>query len=378
MVLALAAILAGCKPKPQPPPPPEVEVLTVEPTNVPIFEEWIGTLDGFVNAQIRAQVTGYLRSQNYTEGSEVHKGDLLFEIDPRPFRAALDQALGKLAQDQAQQGRTEEDVKRYAPLAKEQAISQEQLDDAVQANLAAKAQLQADQAAVETAQFNLGFTRITAPIDGLAGIALAQIGDLVSPSSGALTTVSTINPIKVYFQISEQSYLEFWLRRDLGGAGTNIDLRLILSNGSTYSEPGHVLFADRSVNPNTGTLQIVGAFPNPKFILRPGQYGRVRAQTRVAEGAFVLPQRAVAEVQGAFQVTTVTDTNNTHVAHIQPVKVGSQIGSDWIIESGLKRGDRVIVEGILKVTRDGTPVTPKPWTPPKSADAASQSDAATQ
>ena len=225
-MLLMAA--AGCKKKAAPTPPPEVRVITLTPTNVPIFEEWIGTLDGFVNAQIHAQVTGYLLAQNYREGSEVKKSDLLFQIDPRPFQAGLDQALAKLSQDKAQAGKTEEDVKRFTPLAQEQAISQEQLDDAVQANLAADALVKADEAAVENAQLNLGFTKITSPIDGLAGTALAQIGDLVGQSSSVLTTVSTINPIKVYFQVSEQSYLNFWRHHAAGsGAETNLELQLI-------------------------------------------------------------------------------------------------------------------------------------------------------
>ena len=216
-------VVAGCKKKPAAPPPAEVQIITLAATNVPIFEEWIGTLDGFVNAQIRAQVSGYLLKQNYAEGSAVKTSDVLFEIDPRPLQAALDQTLAKLAQDQAQAGKTELDVKRFTPLAKEQAISQEQLDNAVQADIGAKALVKSDEAAVENAQLNLGFTKIKSPIDGLAGIALAQIGDLLSPSSGLLTTVSTINPIKVYFQISEQSYLNFWRHHAAGsGAETNL------------------------------------------------------------------------------------------------------------------------------------------------------------
>ena len=341
------------------PPPPEVQIITVAPTNVPIFEEWIGTLDGYVNAQIHAQVTGYLLAQNYAEGTEVKKGDLLFQIDPRPFQAALDQANAKLEQDQAQLGKTELDVKRYTPLAKEQAISQEELDNAIQANLAAKAQVQADVAAVKSAQLNLGFTKITSPIDGLAGIAMAQIGDLVGQSGSVLTTVSTLNPIKVYFQISEQSYLNFWRHHAAGsGAETNLELQLIFADGSVYPEKGKFFFADRQVNPNTGTLQIVGLFSNANLILRPGQYGRVRAQTRSVTNALLVPQRAVAELQGTYQVAVVGETN---AVHLQNVKVGEQIGADWIIESGLKPGDRVVVEGLQKA-KAGTEVSPKPFT----------------
>jgi len=347
----------GCKKKPAPAPPPEVQVITLTPTNIPIFEEWIGTLDGFVNAQIHAQVTGYLLAQDYREGSEVKKGDLLFQIDPRPFQAGLDQALAKLAQDKAQAGKTEQDVKRDTPLAQEQAISQEQLDDAVQANLAADAQVKSDEAAVENAQLNLGFTKITSPIDGLAGTALAQIGDLVGQSSSVLTTVSTINPIKVYFQVSEQSYLAFWWGLAGSGNADEFPLQLFFSDGSVYPETGKFFYADRQVNPNTGTLQIFGLFPNANFILRPGQYGRVRAQTQTKTNVLIVPQRAVVQLQGSYQVAIVGETNT---AHLQPVTVGEQVGSDWIIESGLKPGDRVVVEGTQKA-KEGTVVNPRPF-----------------
>jgi RND family efflux transporter MFP subunit len=351
-------IAAGCKKKPPSPPPPEVQVIVVTATNVPIFEEWIGTLDGFVNAQIRAQVTGYLLSQNYTEGSEVKKGDLLFQIDPRPFQATLDQAKAKLAQDKAQLDLTALDVKRYVPLAKEQAVSQQELDNAVQANLGMAAQVKADQAAIENAQLNLGFTKITSPIGGLAGIAQGQIGDLVSQSGAILTTVSTINPIRVYFQVSEQSYMSFW--KHLAGSGSgdkDFPLELIFSDGSIFPEKGKFFFADRQVNPNTGTLQIAGLFPNPGFLLRPGQFGLVRAQTHTVTNALLVPQRAVTQLQDSYQVTIVDGQNK---AHIQPITVGEQISSNWIITSGLKPGDRVMVEGAQKVT-EGAAVNPKPF-----------------
>jgi RND family efflux transporter MFP subunit len=357
LCFSMLLMVVGCKKKAAPAPPPEVQVITLTPTNVPIFEEWIGTLDGFVNAQIHAQVTGYLLEQNYREGSEVKKGDLLFQIDPRPFQAGLDQALARLAQDKAQAGKTELDVKRFTPLAQEQAISQEQLDDAVQANLAADALVKADEAAVENAQLNLGFTKITSPIDGLAGTALAQIGDLVGQSSSVLTTVSTINPIKVYIQVSEQSYLAFWRRLAGSGNADEFPLQLILSDGSVYPQTGKFFYADRQVDPNTGTLQIFGLFPNANFILRPGQYGRVRAQTQTRTNALIVPQRAVVQLQGSYQVTIVGETNT---AHLQPVTVGEQIGSDWIIESGLKPGDRVVVEGTQKA-KEGAVVNPKPF-----------------
>ena len=315
-------------------------------------------MDGFVNAQIRAQVAGYLLTQNYSEGSQVKKGDLLFQIDPRPFQAALNQAQSKLAQDKAQLAKADLDVKRYTPLAKEQAISQEQLDNAIQAQLAAEAQVKADEAAIETAQLNLEFTKITSPVDGLAGTALSQIGDLVSPSSGLLTTVSTIDPIRVYFQVSEQSYLTFWHEHALSGSETNIALQLILSDGSIYPRKGRVFFVDRQVNPNTGTLQVAGLFPNPQSILRPGQYGRVRAQTQLKENVLTVPQRAVTELQGSYQVALITQTNTVH---LQAVKVGEQVGSDWVIENGLKPGDRIVIEGLQKANKEGAMVVPRAW-----------------
>ena len=360
------ALLAGCKKKEAPPPaPPEVLVMTVAPTNVPIFEEWIGTLEGLVNAEIHAQVAGYILTQNYSEGSEVKAGDLLFQIDPRPFQAALDQAKAKLAQDKAQDERNRLDVERYTPLAKDQAVSQQTLDNAVQAKAASEAQIQADLAAIETASVNLGFTRLTSPIDGLAGLATIQIGNLVSPSTPSLTTVSTINPLRVFFQVNEQSYLRFWKKFIL--TGTNDfgapPLQLILSDGSVYPGKGKFAFADRQVNITTGTLQIVGLFPNERYVLRPGQYARIRAETEVRTNALMVPQRAVAELQGSFQLAVVGESNKVSLVS---VKVGRQVGSDWLIDEGLKPGDRVVVEGTQKA-RAGTVVNPKPWTPPKES-----------
>jgi membrane fusion protein, multidrug efflux system len=363
LVFLAIYLITGCKKKSAPPPPPEVQVITLAPTNIPVFEEWIGTLDGYVNAQIRAQVTGYLLVQNYAEGGEVNKGDLLFEIDPRPFQAVLDQANAKLAQDKAQSGKTELDVKRFTPLAQEQAISQEQLDDAVQANLAANAQVKADEAAVENAQLNLDFTKIKSPVDGLAGTASAQIGDLVGQSGSVLTIVSKINPIKVFFQVSEQSYLTFWRQFiNSTNADENSSLQLVFSDGSVYPEKGKFFYADRQVNPDTGTLQIFALFPNANFVLRPGQYGRVRAQTQTKTNALIVPERAVAELQGTYQVALVGETNSVH---LQSVKVGEQVGANWIIENGLKAGDRVVVEGTQKA-KEGMVVNPKPFDPNRS------------
>ena len=340
-----------------------VKVVTVAPHEVPVYKEWIGTLDGYVNAQIRAEVAGYLRSQDYTEGSEVKKGDLLFEIDPRPFQAALDQAKSKLVQDQAQESRTKWDVDRYAPLAKQNAISQQEYNDAVQSNLAARAQVKADEAAVEAAHLNLEFTRITSPIDGLAGIAQAQIGDLVGPTGPVLTTVSQIDPIKAYFTASEQSYLAY--RHAYTNAAEraahekDLQLQLILADGSTYAHPGKFSFAGREVNPTTGTIQLVGVFPNPGYTLRPGQFARVRAMTELRKDTVTLPQRAVSELQGSYQVAVVD--KQEHV-HLQPVSVGEQVGPDWVIEKGLQPGQRVVVEGTQKV-KEGMTVQAQPYSP---------------
>jgi RND family efflux transporter MFP subunit len=353
----LAAIaFSGCKKKAPPTSPPEVQVIIAQATNVPIFQEWIGTLDGLVNAQIRAQVTGYLLTRNYTEGGHVKKGDLLFQIDPRPFEAIVDQALGKTAQDQAQLAKAQLDVARYEPLVKNQAISQADLDNAVQAQRAAEAQVKADEAAVVNARLNVGFTKVTSPIDGLAGIALAQIGDLVGPTGRVLTTVSTIDPMRVFFNVSERSYLGYWRKlMDATNGDNELPLQLILADGSTYPEQGRFFMADRQVSPTTGTLQVAGLFPNPHLILRPGQYGRVRAQVGIKRGVVLVPQRVVSEMQGSYQVTIIDDQNK---AHAVTVEVGEQEGSNWIIEKGLEPGQRIVIEGIEKA-KDGVRVDPK-------------------
>lgn len=361
IVLAAAvAFLEGCDKKQAPPPaPPVVQFITLAPTNVAVTQEWIGTLEGGVNAQIRAQVTGYLLSQNYREGSEVQKGQVLFEIDARPFQATLGQAQAKLAQDQAQLHKTEMDVKRYTPLAKEQAISQEDLDNAIQANLAAQAQVSADRAVITNAELSVGFTKVLSPIKGLAGIALAQIGDLVGPSGTVLTTVSSINPIRVYFSVSEKSYLQYWRRfLDPENTDTNqLALQLVLTDGSVYPYKGKFYLADRQVNPTTGTLQIGGIFPNPNLLLRPGGYARVRAQTETLTNVFLIPQRAVTEMQGTIQVTVVGDDNK---AHVKPVVTGEQIGSNVVVEKGLAQGERLVIEGVDKA-KEGTAVNPEPY-----------------
>lgn len=340
--------------------PPEVDVMTVTQKDVPVYSEWVGTTEGMVNANIRAQVTGYLAKQDYKEGATVKKGDLLFEIDPRTFKAALDQAQAQLAMAKARLGKTELDVKRYKPLAKESAISQQELDDAIQANLAAKAGVQAAEASVEQARLSLGFTRITSPVDGIAGSANAQIGDLVGPTqTGELTTVSTVDPIKVIFPISEQEYMA--LARELAKVGDGTDARrqkleLILADGSVYPHKGDFFFAERQVDVKTGTIRIAVVFPNPGNLLRPGQFGRVRALLSTQKGAIMVPQRAVMELQGSYQVAVVGQDNKVS---IRPVRTGERVGSLWVITSGLQPGERVVVEGIQKV-KSGMLVTPMP------------------
>jgi RND family efflux transporter MFP subunit len=355
---------------------PDVQVVLVEQKDVPIYGEWIGTLDGFSNADVRAQITGYLMKQGYQEGAFVKKGQLLFEIDPRPFQAALDQAKGQLAQAtailanaQAVQGRTELDVNRYTPLAKEQAASQQDLDNAVQNNMAAKAtvataeaQIKSAEAAVETAKINLDFTRLVAPIDGIAGQAQLQVGALVNLSSVPVTSVSTVDPIKVYFTVGEPQYLA-WRKRfptetTRQAAAKNLKLELILADGSTYAHDGVFYFADRQVNESTGAIRIAGLFPNPANILRPGGYGKVRAVIRVQPNALLVPQRAVSELQGGYQVAVVDSDNKVS---IRTVQAGDRVGNQWVIAEGLKQGERVVAEGIQKV-RPGMQVAPKPFT----------------
>jgi len=334
-----------------------VEVVTVTEADVPFYHDWIVVLDGLVNAHIRAQVTGYLVSQNYREGDPINKGDLLFEIDRRPFQAALDQAKGQLAQAEARLGKTELDVKRYAPLVKDKAISQEEYDDAVQANLEAKAAVVSAKAQVEQADLNLGFTRIISPIDGIASIANGQIGDLVGPSTGELTTVSTVDPIKVYYNVTEQAYINFTklfaTERDRYERLGKLEIELILADGAAYPIKGKIYAADRQISPTTGALRVAALFPNPNNALRPGEFGRVRVKFDVASGALLVPQRAVSELQGSYQVAVVEAENKIH---LQPVRVGERSGPLWIIQEGLHPGQVVVVEGIQKV-REGMVVT---------------------
>jgi len=363
--LALLMGAGGCNKTAAPTPagPPEVKVMTVAAQDVPIYQEWIGFLDGSTNAQIRAQVSGYLVAQKYKEGGLVKKGDVLFQIDKRVFQAALDQAKAQLDIAQAQLGKAELDVKRLTPLAKQNAISQEELDDAIQANLAARANVEAAKATAAQSQLNLDFTDVTSLIDGMAGTAQAQIGDLVGPGSGVLTTVSALNPMRAYFSMREQDYLAFcqqftnaeqrWAYR------AEMEFHLILSDDSTYPLPGRWFFTSRQVDVNTGALQGAALFPNPDYILRPGQYAKVRAKAETRRGAVLVPQRAVTELQGTYQVVVVDAENK---AHIKTVQAGAQLGNDWLIEKGLEAGERVVVEGIQKA-REGTVVAPQPYAP---------------
>jgi RND family efflux transporter MFP subunit len=431
IVVVLVIVARSNKPTQAAPKTLEVEVIKVEQTDVPLYSEWIGTTDGMVNAEIKAEVTGYLLRQDYKEGSFVRKGQLLFEIDPRPFQAALDQARGQVAQYQGQleqatsqvtqaeaqvgqansqllqsqaqlnqaqanQVKTQLDVNKYTPLAEQKAVTQQDLDNAVQANLVAKAQVEAARAGVEaaraqlraataqigtakaaissakgqienaravvkTAELNLGFTRVISPIDGIAGIAQAQVGNLITTTSSPLTTVSTVDPIKVYFTLNEKEYLKYnksnLINAQHGASVAQLELELTLSDGSSYPHKGSFFFADRQVDPKTGAIRAAGIFLNPGNVLRPGQYGRVRAVTSTKEEALLVPQRAVTELQGSYQVAVVGADNKIE---IRTVKVGDRSGSQWIIEDGLKPGETVVAEGTQKV-RPGILVNPRPF-----------------
>jgi RND family efflux transporter MFP subunit len=364
---ALIVSASGCgSTKAAPPPPPAtVEVATVLQQDTPIYSEWVATLDGFVNAQIQPHVTGYIIKQNYREGAVVRKGDVLFEIDPRPFRAALDQAKAQLAQSEAQLGKAKLDVERDTPLAQARAIAQSQLDTEVQARLGAQAQVDAAKANMEQAELNLEWTKVTSLVTGIAGIAQVQIGNLVGPNS-ILTSVSQVDPIKTYFTVSEQEFTDFHRRYPTEAIveqqRKRIPLQLILADGNVYEQPGRISFADREVNPATGAIRIAALFPNPNNLLRPGGYGRVRLSVRSHEHALLVPQRAVIELQGSYQVAVVGDDNKVS---IRPVTVGERVGKLWIVNEGLKPGERVVTEGQLKV-RDGASVKPVPAAAPKA------------
>jgi RND family efflux transporter MFP subunit len=338
-----------------------VQVASVVQRDVSIYSEWVATLDGYVNAQIQPQVSGYLIKQDYQEGSFVHKDDVLFEIDPRPFQAVLDQAKAQLAQAEAQLGNATLNVNRDIPEAEANAIARSQLEGDTQTQLAARATVAAGRAAVEQAALNLSFTRVRSLINGIAGIAQVQVGNLVTPST-ILTGVSQVDPIKTYFPIGAEDYLRIADKIhpetvNLLSSGTPIALQLILSNGSAYAHRGGILFADRQVDQQTGTIRIAGAFANPGNILRPGQYAKVRAVTQILKGALLIPQRAVSQLQGSAQVAVVGTDNKVAMRTVQ---TGERIDAMWVITSGLKPGDRVVAEGTQKV-KDGSTVTPMPF-----------------
>jgi membrane fusion protein (multidrug efflux system) len=364
--LVVALTLSACsKSAPPPPPPPDVVVADVIQKDVPIYAEWVGTTEGNITAQIRARVQGYLQRRGYDEGTLVRAGDLLFMIDPRPYQAAFDQARGDLGRAQAVLTKAQQDVTRYTPLAAEKAISQEELDNAVQASRAAKAAVDSSRAMVEKAQLNLDWTQVKSPIDGIAGIAIAQIGDLVSENT-LLTTVSQVDPIKVSFPISEQEYLRYADGIELNNPKPReAKLELILADGNVYPERGRASVANREVDVKTGTMLIVALFPNSRSLIRPGQYAKVRANTETRRGALLVPQRAVQELQGAYQVAVVGADNKVAM---RTVKAGARVGDLWVINEGLKPGERIVVEGLQKV-RDGATVNPKPAEPVAAAQA---------
>jgi RND family efflux transporter MFP subunit len=353
---------AGCsQTSASPPQPPQVQVARVVQKDVSLHSEWVATLDGYVNAQIQPQVTGYLIKQDYREGSFVHKDDVLFEIDPRPFQAILDQAKAQLAQAEAQLENDTLNVKRDIPEAEANAIARSQLENDTQMQLAAKATVAAGRAAVEQAALNLSFTKVRALISGIAGITQVQVGNLVTPAT-VLTAVSQVDPIKTYFPIGAEDYLRIADKIhpetvNLLSSAAPIPLQLILADGSPYAHDGSILFADRQVDQQTGTIRIVGAFANPGNILRPGQYGKVRAVTQILKGALLIPQRAVSQLQGSDQVAVVGPDNKIS---IRAVQTGERVDTMWIISSGLKAGDRVVAEGTQKA-KDGSTVTPVPY-----------------
>ena len=365
-LLISVAVTAGCSRKPAQVAPnaPEVLVTTVQPRDVPRVLERVATLDGFINANINAQVQGYIVSRDYKEGSVVKKGDLLFQIDPRPFQAALAQAKANMAKARATQAKAEADEKRAIDLFNNKVTSPQERDTALQAAAAARADSQADEAAVEQAELNVAYTRVIAPIDGIAGIATAQVGDLVSPTSGALTTISQIDPIKAIVTTGEGPFTDFISRHpdpdERQRYVNSLEFELILGNGSVYPKKGKFYALDRSLDVRTGSIRYEVTFPNPENGLRPGQFGKVRFVADMKKGALVIPQEAVSELQGSYQVVVVDEDNK---ASIRPVKMGERLGPMWEVLEGLKPGDKVIVQGFQRV-RPGSSVTVKDWTPP--------------
>jgi RND family efflux transporter MFP subunit len=374
VVAALAFVSCSRKAPQTVPAAPEVQVTTVQPRDVPRVLERVATLDGFINANINAQVQGYIISRDYKEGSLVKKGDLLFQIDPRPFEAALAQAKGTLAKDQANWAKADADQKRAIDLFNKKVISDQERDTAIAAAGSTKANVEADEAAVKQADLNLGYTKIIAPIDGIAGFANNQVGDLVGPSATSpLTTVSQIDPIKANVTAGESAFTDFFSRypdtAQREALLKRIDFDLILGDGKVYPRKGKFYALDRNLDPKTGSIHYYVTFPNPDATLRPGQYGKVRFVPDTVQNALVVPQEAVTELQGNFQVAVVDQNNKVS---IRPVKTGERIDTMWQITDGLKPGDKVVVEGVQKA-REGSTVKVKEWTPPAQSPAPIQS-----
>lgn len=353
VVLALAACQKATAPAP---PPPEVQVVDVIQRDVPIYSEWVGTLDGFVNAEIRPKIEGYLQKQDYRDGAFVHQGDVLFEIDPRQYQAALDQSTGVMSRAKATLAKARKDVERYTPLVAQKAVSQEELDNALAAEMESSAALESAKANAQKDRLNLTWTRVVSPIAGVVGIAKSQVGDLVNPQT-VMTTVSQVDPIKVVFSISEKEYMRYADEiNQQHGSGREGRLELVLDDGSLYPHKGNVITVDRQVDVRTGTMTVKGAFPNPGNILRPGQYAKVRAALVTEQGALLVPQRAVSELQGSYQVGVVGPDGKAEIRVVQP---GPRVDSLWVITKGLNPGEKVIVEGLFRV-RPGMVVNAKP------------------
>jgi RND family efflux transporter MFP subunit len=373
--IALLLGATGCKKAAAPvaPPVPEVVVTDVVQRNVPVYSDWVGTTEGFVNADIYPKISGYLLKQNYRDGDHVRAGQLLFQIDDREYKAALDQALGDLGQKAADYKKNQQDLARYKPLYDQQVISKQDYDHVNQSTRASAAAVASSQAAVETAKLNEQWTQVNSPIDGIAGIAKTQVGNLVSPTS-LLTSISQLDPIKVEFPISEREYLHFADKinrheRD-GDSKQDPDLEMVLADGSTYKYRGRFYVANRQVNIQTGTINIQGIFPNPDNILRPGLYAKIRSNTDVQKAALLVPQAAVLETQGQYQVAVVGADNKVT---LRMVTTGKQVGDLRIIDQGVSAGERVITEGLQKVS-DGMEVKPQlaPAEPAPAATPASQ------
>jgi len=376
VIAALTFVSCSRKPPPAGPSAPEVLVTTVQPRDVPRVLERVATLDGFINANINAQVQGYIISRDYKEGSAVKKGDLLFQIDPRPFEAALAQAKGTLAKDQANWAKADADQKRALDLFNRKVISDQERDTAVAAAGSSRANVEADEAAVKQAELNLGYTKVISPIDGIAAIATAQVGDLVGPSTGSLTSVSQLDPIKAVVTAGEGPFTDFISRHpdpdERQRYITSLEFELILGNGNVYPQKGKFYALDRNLDPKTGSIRYEVTFPNIGNNLRPGQFGKVRFVADMKKGAMVVPQEAVNELQGGYQVAVVDQNNKVS---IRPVKMGERIGALWEVTEGLKPGDKVVVQGTQKA-REGSAVTPKEWTPPAQQVAADSSPTA--